>query len=161
MQLILFLPMLLGCCFISYQDFSQKLIHVGSVLLLAVGVFIFRISEYKIVFQWFLINSFFLIALSICLYLYFRIRRGEKQIVNKYIGLGDVLLFLIFCFAYNLHNYVMFILFSCVLGLLYWIFVSFVSNKKNVKIPLAGIMAFVHLIVAIFCFIMSFDPLTT
>lgn len=152
--------MVLACVLISYQDFRTKYIHAGTLLMLALGVMLFYHRNITMSLYYVLINLFFLIFLFFSLYLYLAIRHNvRKGFVDRYIGLGDIIALCIFCVSYNLYNYVIFILLSSLFALLLWALNFLLTNKKIVRIPLAGCMALVHLTISLLCFFVPYDPI--
>ena len=159
MQTIALLLTLFSSLVILYQDFKRRQIHLFAIIVLGMSFILFRINEFRILLFHSFINFVFLVILFAILRLYFRLRKGEKKLINRYIGMGDVLIFVAFCFAYSLYNFTLFILAGCITGLLYWVIQNLVLNKKIIRIPLAGILVLVHLVITLICFKYSYDPM--
>lgn len=139
------------CCFaIAYQDFKSRLIHVGLLVMLTACITLMRCDNIHLLIADTLINMSFLMILYVTLYLYFLIRRGERQIVNKYIGLGDVLILVCICAAFNLQIYTATMLASCLASLVYYAIHLIVYKKKILKIPLAAFIAITFMFTYIF-----------
>jgi hypothetical protein len=91
------------------------------------------------------VNSAIFIAHLLSLTLYFSFRhKGIVNIVNTYIGLGDILMFLAITVIFSPVFYLVFIIIALIFSLFYaWAFMP--SGKKISSVPLAGIMAIVYL----------------
>jgi hypothetical protein len=97
--------------------------------------------------------------LLMILHIYVKIKYGDKKIIDKYIGLGDVLIFIVFALSYNPNNYILFICSGCFIGIVYWLFQLLVYRKQNIRIPLAGILAAYHIFIYPLSALYKFDPL--
>jgi hypothetical protein len=159
MRNIEFFITIICCLFIFYQDLKYRLIHVGIVILLAACLLLLNLNNLSLLFFWFSINVLFLVVLLITLKIYFSIRKGKIKLINRFIGLGDILLFLVFCLAYNLYNYTVFLLAGCTFSLLYWVVQNRALNKRIIRIPLGSFLAISHLLLQFVCMVNSYDPL--
>lgn len=65
------------------------------------------------------------------------------NIVNSYLGLGDVLFFIVICVAFSPVNFIFFYVLSLLFTLGGFIAYNFVVKKAKKEIPLAGAMAMV------------------
>ena len=139
---------------ISYQDFTSR--SVSSILfpvILILGIFWSLSGQTTIVtIAWnTLINSLFLFSQFLLLKFYFHFRNDGKKLINKKIGLGDIL-FIVACTVY--FSPLFFILFYClslIASLLFYILwqLLFKRRQSQPNIPLAGIQA-----IFLFCFIL-------
>lgn len=140
MQLTGVIFILAGCLLITYQDFKTRLIHLVSFLLLGMGIAIFISHSILFLYPLYALNVIFCVSLLITLKLYIRIRKGRgENLINKYIGSGDLIMLFMMCFLFNPFTYVSFLLVSCMAGISYWLFKKN-SNASEIPIPLAGIM---------------------
>jgi hypothetical protein len=149
--------MLIGCIGILYQDFATRYIHISFLVCLVSGIFIFRFEQIVAYPLRSVINIVYLLLMILILYLYFRLKYGKKKFVDRYIGLGDLLLFLIFSFYYSLYYYIILLICSCILGVFFWIAMR--RSAKITRIPLAGCVVIMHLTSLILSFMFSFNTL--
>jgi prepilin signal peptidase PulO-like enzyme (type II secretory pathway) len=129
---------------IAYQDFRTRLISVWIIILFTVfntGVYV-SFYSFRHLFE----NSFFLVcylALLFCvLQLYFYIKHKKfERIIDKSVGLGDVLLFIVIGCCLEPPVMIYFFTLSFIAGVLFYLF------RKNTKtVPLAGITVLLYLI---------------
>ena len=150
--------MLLSGFWIFYQDMTSRWIHIVGFLLFAIGVYLNNTGNFIEIGSLFIVNIIFLCILFAVLKLQLHLRKGKNEkMLNRYIGIGDVIILLIFCYAFNLHNLIVFIITSCTISLLYYYFRVIILKKRTVRIPLAGIMALNYIILN---FINPFLPLS-
>lgn len=87
-------------------------------------------------------NIVFVLIQLLLLTIYISIKNKKMtNIINSYLGIGDILFFVAIGFAFSPLNYILFYVISMVLTML--LFVSYKTVKKNIsaEIPLAGGMA--------------------
>lgn len=131
-----------GGGWIFYQDITSRWIHIASFIIFAFGVFLNTTNTLATIGAYFFINALFFSLVFAVLKVQLYIKKGKNErIVNRYVGLGDVFLFLTFCFAFNLYSLIVFIITSCFFSIIYSYFRSGIFRKKTIRIPLAGIMA--------------------
>ena len=151
---------IISCALIAYQDLSSRYIHIFTLILLAGGFVTQRSQTFAFFFSNIVINAIFLAFLFLILYCYFFLKyRSRKKFVDRYMGLGDVVILTIFSSAYNLHNYTLFLICGCVLSLIYYILRKTISKKATIRIPFAGCLAINHLIFVIISYFTSLDLL--
>lgn len=127
--------------FIAYEDLKQRSFHVVSLM----GCF--TITLLKLIhsnpsvntywqFSYNIIFSFALLGLS---YLLLLIRKNSPMSLDSFVGLGDILFYILLSFHFSFTNYILFLCINFQIALLY----SFIFlRKKPVKqIPLAGIFS--------------------
>ncbi len=149
----------LSAAFIFYEDVTRRYISFISILVLFAGCILYNIASLPYFGEIFLINIGFLFFFLGFLKLYFSIKNQKNEkLINRYIGLGDVLLLLCLCFSYTLNNYIIVILLSCVVSIMFW-FVNMLRRRTVIRIPLAGVLSLVHLIVIIYCTFTSLNPI--
>lgn len=91
-------------------------------------------------------NAALLAYLAVGIFVYLRIKtRRWVNPINKYIGSGDLWLFIGFTPLFDLKIYLLITLSSFLISLVWWI-IMVIFNKKQLTIPLAGIVGIV------FCF---------
>lgn len=149
---------LLGCSLITYSDFKKRHIHLISILILFGGVMLMEMFGNYSLYTITAINISLLFVFLAILRLYIFMRKGWKErFINRYLGSGDVIILFVFCFSYGTLNYILFIIMSCVVGLLASIVYRLKNKNIKLNIPLAGIMTLIHIPVIIYSEIASFD----
>lgn len=128
---------------IAYQDFRWRAIHwiTLPVLFILLIIKATGASSLKdIIFNFALIAGFLLLQLLV-LTLYFSVKeRRPVNIIDKYLGLGDVLFFVTIAAGFSFLNYILFYIASFVIIIL--ISVILLAMRRPLKsIPLAGGMA--------------------
>ncbi len=89
-----------------------------------------------------LINFGFILFQLLILSLYMSIKNKKVIfIVNSYLGLGDILFFVVICLAFSPANFIVFYLSSLIFTLIAFIAYTLIVKNANKHIPLAGIMA--------------------
>lgn len=74
---------------------------------------------------------------------YFLKERKFTNIVNRQIGLGDVLFFIVICSAFSLLNFLFFYLSGLLLTIIGYLFYRIFSKKAGAEVPLAGCLSFI------------------
>lgn len=134
---------LLVCGWLCYQDFGKRYINVWSIGLLIIALVAYSYnSVYDVDF--FVINILYLGGILLLLFLYFFFVRRANKIIDRYIGLGDVLIFIVLALGYNLFNYTVLLLTGCVFSLIYFFVSAGIARRRTVRIPLAGCLAIAH-----------------
>jgi len=137
---------------IIYQDFKHRAISwwlIPLMLILGFGQSL-TFHDWQISLSFFFQNCLFLFFQLIILFLYFSIK--EKRLVNivdSWLGLGDILFFVGLTTLFSLINFVAFFIGSIITTLLFFIIAS-QFNEKLKTIPLAGGMAACYIILLIF-----------
>lgn len=160
MQTLSFLFILLSCIAIIYQDISYRFIHISFFVLLTVACIVYsryQNTEYAtLLFT--LVNLSFIGLLLVFLHLYFYIKNKRlTKVINRYLGLGDVLIWIALAFSYSLFNWILVLISSCIFGLFYWVLYNLLLKQRVIRIPLAGCMAFVHLSVVSISMVNSYN----
>lgn len=128
---------------VAYQDFRWRAIHWITLPLLFI-LLVVKASAVlplkDIALNLALIVGFLLIQL-LGLTLYFSLKeRKPVNIIDKYLGLGDVLFFVAIAAGFSFLNYILFYIASFIfIALLYAVLLTARNQRKN--IPLAGGMA--------------------
>lgn len=143
------------CLFLmAFQDFKQREISWFLIPIAFVGFFYAAMynNAFEVVLKDVVFNLIFIIVQIILLTIYMSVKNKKLvNIVNTYIGIGDILFFAVIAAAFSPFNFIIFYLASTILTLLGFVLISMV--KKSAKeIPLAGSMASVMLILMILNF---------
>jgi hypothetical protein len=110
---------------------------------LALAGFVYKgmVSE-NILLKDVLLNIAFVSVQLVLLTVYMSIKNKRLvNIVDTYLGLGDVLFFVVICAAFSTLNFIVFYLVSMIITLTGAIAYNGFRKKKSVDIPLAGAMA--------------------
>ncbi len=143
-MILYLIPALFFLGMIAYEDFNHRAISWWWLPLLAIALIIPALYyiEGKILFTYFSLNVSFIAIQFIVLTLYFSLKKGKvTNILNQYIGLGDILFFIIIGFFFSPIFYITFFivgLFITLAGFLVWK----ITTKRHASIPLAGALAF-------------------
>lgn len=76
---------------------------------------------------------------SIYIFYYFK-GVNLKEVLNKYIGIGDILVLVALAPMFQVVNYIKFVLVATLFSLFYFILSSLKENNNNIIIPYAGII---------------------
>ena len=145
LSFILYLAVLL---LVTYQDFSQR--EISWYTLPLIFLFYFYKTPLSVVelINLSIANVGFVFFVFITTTVYYSIK-GSKliNIVNHYLGIGDILFFIVCSFIFDLPNFLLFFISSLVLGIVVGGVLK--SRKEQATIPLAGIMSFYLFILSI------------
>lgn len=149
---------------IFIQDVTKRLIHLFWIFAFSFGVAIASLkylSYGSIYFDVLKLNLVFLLLLFLILKLYFSFRnKAWTKIVNVYVGIADILLILPMAFCYNLHNYILLLILSCIIAIAYWIISNSIMKVNVTRIPFGGILVLVHCTVMVMSGIWMSNVLT-
>ncbi|RYD54588.1 MAG: hypothetical protein EOP56_18865 [Sphingobacteriales bacterium] len=160
MQLTGTILILASCLLITYQDFKARLIHLACFLILGTGIILFILPSFLFLYPLYILNLVFCLLLISILKLYIRIRRGRNEnLINKYLGSGDVLMLAMLCFFFTPSTYILFVLVSCMTGIIYFLLARS-AVAKQVQIPLAGIMTSLLILILGHSLLFSYDVST-
>lgn len=142
---------------IIYQDFRHRAISWWLIpLMLFLGFWQSNIlHHWQVSLHFFFQNFLFLFFQLIILFLYFSIK--EKRLVNivdSWLGLGDILFFVGLATLFSIINFVAFFIGSIVVTLLIFMISKFFVKKLK-TIPLAGGMAACYILLLVF---LNFNP---
>lgn len=142
LALLIILVALLGV--LVFQDFKSRAISWFLIPLLIVGFVFYGLQQISIeeLITYFGIN-FLIVALNL-LGVTFIVSLKERQLTNilkNYLGLGDVLFFLVLTVVFSPFNFIIFYLGSIFLTALIYGGIMLFSKQKEVLIPLAGAMS--------------------
>lgn len=142
--------------FLAYQDVRSRGVSwiLFPVLFL---LFLLKTLQVKSVSQmltYFGLNILMLLAVLALLTLYFFIREGKIQnIVDRYLGLGDICFWLVSAVCFAPVNFVLFFLASLILSLIIHLIVS--QIQKDQTVPLAGYQSLCLIVLVVFSNIYS------
>jgi hypothetical protein len=153
MLLIVDLLLLICLGIIVFQDFKQREISwllIPTLFAAFVGKALLVIGINSTLITNTFLNVGFVLIQLVMLTLYMSIKNKKLvSIVNTYLGIGDILFFIVLCVAFSPLNYIVFYLASTILTLIGFLFYNIISKKATSEIPLAGAMAAVLLILMI------------
>lgn len=129
---------------VAAQDFKSReiswyLIPLLFIAFLSKGIALTSVKEISTLF---LINFCFVVFILLVLTIYISLKKQQlTNIINSYIGLGDVLFFFALCAAFSFVNFIAFYIGSTLFSLIAFLAYNAISKKASKEIPLAGIMA--------------------
>lgn len=139
---------------IAFQDFKQRAISWFLIPILFVGFVFIAIqnSAWEFYLNELLFNLCFILIQLLLLTVYMSVKNKKfVNIVNSFLGIGDILFFVVLSAAFSPVNFIVFYLASTILTLIgYVIYKSWA--KTNAEIPLAGAMASMMLVLMILNF---------
>lgn len=147
----LLITVIASLCGIIYQDFKVRAIHWFWLVIVFCSL-TFKMtleSSWQIVLQNMSLNLLFLGMQLTLLFIYFSVRnKALTNIVDKDIGLGDVLFFVAICPGFSLLNYIVFLLAGFVVISTGYLILIAAGRTKAPQIPLAGLFS-IGLIIAL------------
>lgn len=130
--------------FIAYQDYKQRqiswyylpLVFIAFVLKAADSIVMEDLIKYA------LFNLGFIVVQLSGLTIYMSLKNKKIiNIVNTYLGIGDILFFVALCAAFSPVNFILFYVISMILTLIGFLVYDLIIKKAQKEIPLAGAMA--------------------
>lgn len=144
MFLISYILALAALAIIAVQDFKFRAIHWVTLPVLFCMLVLktnFQIEK-NIIIESTLLNFSFVFFQILILMIYFTVRKRHfEKVINTYLGLGDVLFLLAIAPALGFGNYLLFLVTSLLLTLLFFPLYTYFRKVKSPEIPLAGIQA--------------------
>ncbi|HQW94677.1 MAG TPA: hypothetical protein PLU58_02700 [Saprospiraceae bacterium] len=127
------------------QDFKSK--HISAILLPAIlicaGAISIISSGYQKSLETIGYNLLFVIVQFGLMYAYLKFKYSRtSQVIDKFIGLGDLLFLLAITPLLSLPEFIVAYLISLILSIIYFAFFSSIK-KENAEIPLAGMISVV------------------
>ena len=154
MLLVVKLAVMICLCLIAFQDFRHRAVSWFLIPILFIGfVFIaLQTSVWEYYWKELVFNICFILVQLVLLTMYMSVKNKKfVNIVNSFLGIGDILFFVVLAAAFSPFNFVVFYLTSTILTLIgYGLFV-FIKKVKT-EIPLAGAMASMLLVLMILNF---------
>ncbi|MGQ0827052.1 MAG: hypothetical protein ACT4ON_01530 [Bacteroidota bacterium] len=150
MTSIINILLILCLTIIVVQDFKQREISWMLIPLTLAG-FTYKAMNGDILLKNVLLNIAFIVIQLLMLTIYMSIKNKKPvNIINTYLGLGDILFFLVICVAFSPINFIAFYLSSMITTLIGVIIYNRFSNKQTKDIPLAGAMATGTIVLMVF-----------
>jgi len=150
----MFLLLLISVCllFIFYQDMRYRAVYwiCFPVLIALLSIWKVQCTSLNVIITDALYGLLFLGFQLFLLwgYIFFKHKR-PVNIMDHYLGLGDVLFLLALVFYLSPVNYVIFYIVSLVMVLLYAVVQLTVFKRKDLKIPLAGLQALLFMLLLV------------
>lgn len=136
---------LLGILGVSaFQDFRYRAISwINFPLLFALCIMLGILDQGLWHMLYNLLYIFLFVVLQLLLVtLYFSIRKARIiNIVNNYLGIGDILFLLAISPIFTLSHFIVFVVFSLCLTLILFSIIELLKLKRKPTIPLAGFLA--------------------
>jgi hypothetical protein len=132
------------CAVIVYQDFRERKVSAWLLIVLSVALFLQTSlsSSVGTALENTLVNTLFVLFLLVTLTAYFSLRaRRFVNIVDTYLGLGDILLLLGISSCFPLFNFVLYFTLSLLLTLGGILILKLLRISSKAEIPLAGALA--------------------
>lgn len=132
---------------IIFEDFKFRAIHWYWI------VFLFILTAYFFPFNKgvILANATYIVFQVLVLSIYYSIKNKQwTNIINTYLGIGDVLFLIPLCLIFSLPNFMVFLIISFTVSLLIHSLTNLVRREKTQTIPLAGYMSIVLIIFLFF-----------
>lgn len=129
---------------VTYQDFKSRAISWFLIPLLLItfivyGITVIDITEYITFFS---LNVFMLLNILIGTTIVISIKEKKlTNIIDNYLGLGDILFFFILTTLFSPINYFIFLIGSILLFSIIFSINLLISKKKKALFPLAGAMS--------------------
>ncbi len=142
-----------------YQDFTQRAVNWLLLFLLIPcqsGLTCLTIGAEELFFN-IGINVMLLAFQFLLLTIYFSLRtRHLTNIINKFIGIGDLFFFIFLSLAFSPFNFILFFILSLLLILIVYA-IAMRGKLEQYKIPLLGNMSIIYLIVLLVEQLSCFD----
>ena len=130
---------------IAYQDFRSRSVYWFYFPLLTISGIILGFLELKSnlqLFQYAFFNVFFLAMQLFFLKVYFFLRHKKiVKIVDKKMGLGDILFLIAACFFFSPFNFIVFYISSLLFSIIYYALYKVIKGSSLKTLPLAGLQA--------------------
>jgi hypothetical protein len=138
---------------VLFQDFRTRQISWYLIPLL-LSLFIFKaffLLSLSEITRNSLFNFIFILLQLLALTAYISFKKKKlTNIINTYIGIGDVLFFIVICLSFSPANFILFYVLSNVIILISFLAYNIITKKSSKEIPLAGGMAGVIILLIIF-----------
>ncbi len=124
---------------IKYRQISWWLIPVLALIFGMKATFSIDLNT---MFYFSIINFFFFFLQLLLLTIYFSIKNKKYiNIVNSYLGIGDILFIIVTCMAFSPVNFIFFYITGLIVTLAAMIIYNIKAKVTEKEIPLAGVMA--------------------
>ncbi len=137
-----------------YEDFKYRAIHwlwIAALLFLVIFYFSFRVEAV-------LVNLFFISIQLIGISLYFSLKKRRFiNIIDRYLGIGDIVFFIPLIFLFSPINFLIFFITSIFLTLIVFLVLQSNNLIQQATIPLAGCLSLFLLVLIPLSQIYGFD----
>lgn len=138
--LVITIPLL----FIIYEDFKYRAIHWIWLVVFTSLIICFQPLNFFHIFINLILIGFQLLGLTI----YFSLKsRQLVNIINKFLGIGDILFFLPLCLLFTPENMIWFFIGSLMFTLFSILLIQIIKSPQKTTIPLAAWMSIALIIV--------------
>lgn len=148
MELVLNIIIVLLLITLIYQDFKYRSVWwlIFPILIISQSFLSYLLIGWEELCWNTSVNLMLLALQFLVLTLYFSFRNAKwTNIINKYIGIGDVFFFIFLSLAFSPFNFLLFFVLSLLIMLLTYS-LTIKKNLKKYKIPLLGGMAIIYLL---------------
>jgi len=133
------------------QDFSSREISWYLLPLMAFGMVLLNMPNIGLAEYMLLIisNVIILVIILGVVGIYYCVKaKALYNFIDKKIGLGDLLFFMILCLGFSPINFVVFFLIGLLLTLIFHLINTAIRPQANVQIPLAGCLSILLIIIS-------------
>ncbi len=159
MELALNILVVLLLITLIYQDFKYRyaLWFIFPILIISQFFLSYISIDWEELWRNTVVNLMLMTLHFLVLTLYFSLRnRKWINIINKYIGIGDVFFFIFLSLAFSPFNFLAFFVFS-LLAILIIYSLTIKSNLRKYKIPLLGGMSVAYLLTLCIDYLSAFN----
>jgi hypothetical protein len=133
----------IACIVLFFQDLRKRAIHIVPLILLGLGGFGYHLQNSGTnLWMEIFVNLGYVTLVLVVMTLILRLRSSSGRILNKKIGLGDILFFYVVALAFDPLGYTLWFvtgLITVLLGVLAWMILG--KWRSDAPIPLAGLLA--------------------
>lgn len=150
---------LLALVAIAIQDFRDRLVSVGWLILLATSLAVWTslsVGPVEALEQW-AMNAFVLLVQLILVFLYFLAKTRQWKFFDHYLGWGDVVMLTVIAIPFSTTRFMVFLGGSLVAILFTTVIHRLLSKKEN-SVPLAGALAITFVIFCAWSMTLGVDP---
>lgn len=142
MLLIANLLILLALTIIVVQDFRYRQIS-WFLIPVTLGGFVYKaFLAGDFTWKYFTWNVAFVLLQLLALSVYFSLRKRKSvNIINSYLGLGDILFFVVMCAVFSPVNFILFYILSLIITVVGVLIHALITRQQIPSIPLAGALA--------------------
>ena len=137
------IPVILVLCLVFYQDIKQRAVHLFVFMALVCAEIAAKFMKGEQILSIdILLNCFYMLIVITILLVYFRLRFGSWNLLEKGLGLGDLVFWLVVSLYLGFEWFLIWFNLSIVLALIaHFIFRKFSWYGSAYKVPLAGLQA--------------------
>ncbi|MES2141101.1 MAG: hypothetical protein V4511_15450 [Bacteroidota bacterium] len=152
MQYVIDICLLLLLAVVLFQDLKQRQISwflIPLLLVFFIAQGLFRIPANELI-HYTMFNIGFIVVQLVILTVYISIKNKKLvNIINSYLGIGDVLFIATVAAAFSPFNFIIFYIAALLFTLLVFLMVTLLTKNLSKEIPLAGAMAAVIMVLII------------